>query len=47
MEILLIYFVIVVVGIKMGGKGDFFILLLKVMKNLIGMYNFDEIYWFK
>lgn len=44
MENLLTYFVIVAVGIKMGGKGDPFISLSKVMKNLTGMYNFDEIY---
>lgn len=41
METLLTYFVIVAVGIKMGGKGDPFISLSKVM------YNFDEIYWSK
>lgn len=47
METLLTYFVIVAVGMKMGGKGDPFISLSKVMKNLTGMYNFDEIYWSK
>lgn len=47
METLLTYFVIVAVGIKMGGKGGPFISLSKVMKNLTGMYNFDEIYWSK
>lgn len=31
----------------MGGKGDPFISLSKVMKNLTGMYNFDEIHWSK
>lgn len=30
---------------KMGGKGDPFISLSKVMKNLTGMYNFDEIFY--
>lgn len=47
METLLTYFVIVAVGMKMGGKGDPFISLSKVMKNLTGMYNFGEIYWSK
>lgn len=37
METLLTYFVIVAVGMKMGGKGDPFISLSKVMKNLTGI----------